>query len=144
MHPMFTDIGSYLKAVPGAVPVSLTSVAVNGAAAQLEGIGYSYKSAVIVLSLGAATGSPTGISVVAKVQQSADGSTSWTDFTDLYSHGAVTGIAASTLYTANVVLQGAQQFVRVVTTPTLTGGSSPTVLGSSFLILGGSSEFPAV
>jgi hypothetical protein len=144
MHPMFTDIGSYIKTVVSPYAAAATSSAANGAAVQLEGIGYSYKSAQITLTLGAATGTPTGISVVAQVQQSADGSTNWTSYTDLYSHGTLTGTAASTSYSQNVILQGAQQFVRLVTTPTLTGGSSPTIATQGVMVLGGSSENPAI
>jgi hypothetical protein len=141
---MFTDIGSYIKTVVSPYAAAATSSAANGSTVQLEGIGYGYKSAQITLTLGAATGSPTGISVVAQIQHSADGSTGWENYNDLNSNGTVTGTAASTSYSQNVILQGAKAYVRLVTTPTLTGGSSPTIATQGVLVLGGSSENPAI
>jgi hypothetical protein len=143
MLPFFTNIGSYLKVLMGPFAAAATSSAADGTGIQLEGPGYSYKSGVMVLALGAATGTPTGISVVCQLQSSPDNST-WTNYNDLYGNGTITGIAASTVYTQNVVLQGAQQYVRLVTTPTLTGGSSPTIETQGVLVIGGSSENPAV
>ena len=143
MHPFFTNIGSYVKTVINAFSTGASS-AVTGAAIQIVGPGYQYKSAQLSLYLGAATGSPTGISVVAKVQQSADGSTNWTDYADIYGVGSVTNAAASSEVNQNIMIQGAQSYIRIVATPTLTGGTTPAIPLAAAIVLGGTSERPAV
>ena len=143
MVPFFTNIGSYIKTVINAFSAGATS-AVTGAAIQIVGPGYQYKSAQLALYLGAATGSPSAVSVVAKVQQSADGSTNWTDFTDNFGVGSVTNAAASSEVNQNIILQGAQAYIRLVVTPTLTGGTGPTIPLAAAIVLGGTSDHPAV
>ena len=96
MLPLFTNIGAYVKTSVNAFNVA-ASAEVDGAAIQLEGPGYGYRSAEIVFYLGAATGTAGTASVVGKVQQSADGSTSWTDYTDTNGNGALTQATPATL-----------------------------------------------
>jgi hypothetical protein len=143
MHPFFTNIGAYLKSFMTVLNNAATA-AVNGAAINLIGPGYQYRSGQIGLYIGAATGSPSAISVTAQVQQSADGSTGWTNYTDPQGNGALTLTTASTQATMNVNLQGALQYVRVAVTPTFTGGTSPAIPVNSWVVLGGTSEHPAI
>jgi hypothetical protein len=143
MHPLFTNIGSYIKTVINAFSAT-TSTAVTGAAIQIVGPGYQYKSGQLALYLGTVTGAPSALSVVAKIQHSADGSTNWTDFTDPYGVGSVTNAAASTEVNQNVVLQGAQAYIRLVVTPSFTGGTTPAIPLAGAIVLGGTSEYPAV
>jgi hypothetical protein len=143
MLPFFTNIGSYIKSSVNAFNNAATA-AVHGTAVQLEGVGYAYKSAQFGLYLGAATGTPSTISVVAQIEQSADGSTNWTSYNDLPGNGTLTLTAASTQATMNVILQGAQQYVRITVTPSFTGGSSPAIPVIATLVIGGTSEHPAV
>lgn len=143
MLPLLTNIGSYIKTVINVFSASATA-AMTGAAIQIVGPGYQYKSAQLALYLGDATGSPSAVSVVAKVQQSADGSTNWTDYADVYGVGSVTNAAASSEVSQNIILQGAQAYIRLVATPTLTGGTSPAIPLAAAIVLGGSSEMPAV
>ena len=96
MHPFFTNIGGFLKTIVGPVNATASSE-VDGAAIQLDGPGYQYKSAQVVLYLGAATGTAGTASVALQVQQSADGSTSWTSYTDPQGNGAVTDASPATL-----------------------------------------------
>lgn len=145
MLPFFTDIASYLKASMNAFSASLSaSGTINGASVQLEGPGYSYKSAMLVGYIDATSGSPSAVSTTFQVQQSATGTGNWSNYTDLAGNGLITITAASTLATQSVNLQGAKQFVRILVTNALTGGSSPTCPAVGMLILGGSSENPAV
>jgi hypothetical protein len=130
------DIGSKIKSDVSAFSGAATS-AVTGSAVQRVGQGYNYASGQLVVGTGAATGSPTGISVAGKLQDSADGSTNWNDVPG----AAINAIVAENgTAKANVILRGAQSYVRAVVTPTLTGGSSPAIPVVGILIMGGNSE----
>lgn len=135
MHPLITNLGAYIKTVVNVFSSAATSE-VDGAAIP---IGHENRSAQIALCLGDAAGSPSAVSAVAKVQHSANGSTNWTDYTDLNGVGSVSVTAASAQATRNIVLQGALAYVRLVATPTFTGGSSPSVPLVGLLVIGDSS-----
>jgi|SRR5579884_227265 hypothetical protein len=140
MHPRFLDIGGYLKTIVSALN-GAASAAVNGSAVQLVGPGYDYQSCQFVVASGAATGSPTGISVAGKIQDSADGSTGWADVAG----AAITAITQSNgQANINVNLRGTRGYIRAVVTPTFTGGASPAIPVAGILVLGGASEDPAV
>jgi len=144
MLPFFNNIGEYIKTVVDDFSNSATSSEVDGTATQIVGPGYAYKSAQVSLYLGAAAGSPSAVSVACQVEHAPASSGPWTAFTDLLGHGLITNIAASSQVSANVNLEGAQQFVRLAVTPTLTGGSSPSIPIIGVMVLGGTSEHPAV
>jgi hypothetical protein len=135
-HDLLLDIGSQIKSDVSAFNGAATG-AVTGAAIQRVGQGFNYASGQLVVGTGAATGSPTGISVAGKVQDSADGSTNWND---------VSGTAISPVIVengqakVNVILRGCQAFIRCVITPTFTGGSSPAIPVVGCLVIGGNSE----
>jgi hypothetical protein len=137
MRPdLFLDIGSQIKTDVSAFNGAAKS-AVRGNAVQRVGQGFNYASGQLVVATGAATGSPTGISVAGKIQDSPDGSTNWNDVPG----AAITPIvAASSQATANIILEGCAAFVRVVITPTFTGGSSPAIPVVGCLVIGGNRE----
>lgn len=141
---VLTDINAYIKPVVANVPVaSAASATRNSAAIDRQ----NYLSAVLVATTGAATGSPTGIAVDAKVQDSADGSTGWADYVDPTTEAtaAIAPVTAvNTLGKTNVNLSGAKRYIRVVETVALTAGTSPTIGIASHVILGGATVTPAV
>lgn len=96
-------------------------------------------SGVIHQVVGAETGSPTGVSVVTKIQHSPDNAT-WADYTQPGGSSAATTAALTAVNTENslaVDLASANRYVRLVTTPTFTGGTTPTILVTADLILSG-------
>ncbi len=113
------------------------SSAVNGAAVDTLGA----DSAKLRVAAVAASGSPTGASLAVKVQESADGSTGWTDALDN------TGVAIGfTLTTTSADAENEarieglntnrQRYLRAVVTPTFAGGSSPASLVYAEIVLG--------
>ncbi len=110
---------------------------VTGNAVQRVGASFRYDSGQLVVATGAATGSPTGISVAGKIQDSADGSTGWADVPGT----AITAIVAQNSQTSiNFIARGCQAYVRAVVTPAFTGGTSPALPIVGVLVLGGNSE----
>jgi hypothetical protein len=137
MRPEFLlNIGAHLKSDCSALSGAATS-AVTGNAVQRVGPGYNYSSCQLVVGTGASTGSPSAISVAGKLQDSADGSTNWNDVPG----AAITPIVASNSQaTGNFILEGCASYVRVVVTPTLTGGSSPAIPVAGCLVIGANRE----
>lgn len=136
------NIGAFIAVATSVLPQA-ASAAVNGSS--IDRVSHSMaQSCVLHTVLGADTGSPSAISVVSKIQHSPDNST-WTD----YEPDGVT-VAASAALTAidtenglAVDLTAADRYIRVVTTPTLTGGTSPTVQVAADVVLGGENTLPA-
>jgi len=130
-----TDIGSYIKALAGFSPQAAAAGTINGAAIDRAG----FQSAVLHGRTGAVTGTPTAQTYDLKLQESADGSTGWTDIAG----AAIAQIAAAnTEAEVNVNLAGAKRYIRVVGTVTFTGGTTPTLQVASTLVLGGASKLP--
>lgn len=131
------EIGAAVNAVIGVVPAARAAGATNGTGIDrsVPG-GATYDSAVLFTRTGAATGTPDSLTVVAKIQDSADNST-FADFepdgTNVATH---TIAAASTSGQISVNLRGANRYVRVVETNAFVAGTSPTVVSCSVLILG--------
>ncbi len=146
MLPIWTNIGEYIKTVINVVSPSATAE-VTGQAVQIVGQtggeNFAYRSAQIALQIGAPAGAPTALSVTAQLETSPDGMSGWSAFTDLRGHGLITLAAASTAATANVLIQGAQAYLRLAVTPTFTGGTSPSVPVAGVIVLGGASQNPA-
>jgi len=131
----FTDIGAYIKVLAGFSPQAAAGGAINGAAIDRMG----FQSAVLHGRTGAATGTPTAQTYDLKLQDSADGSTGWTDIAG----AAITQITAvDSEAEVNVNLAGAKKYIRAVGTVTLTGGTTPTLQVASAVVLGGASELP--
>lgn len=128
----------FSKAVFSLSPIASNS-AQNGAA--IDRTGYSSLIADIVYSV---SGSPTGGSLVAKLQDSADGSTGWADFGTAVSLPITSGNAAGAVGSLPLDVAGARQFVRVVTAGAPTGGTSPVVSAAHSVRLHGPDRLPAL
>lgn len=137
MHPSRNDIGAYVATKFSLAPQSMAaSATANGSS--VDRLGAS--SAVLVGLAGAATGTPTGVSVTYKIQDSADGST-FADVTSITDDVELT--AVSSAVELDVDLTGLRRYIRVVATTALTGGTTPTILVAGCLILGGQDTLPA-
>lgn len=136
------NIGALLAVVTSVLPQAATA-AVNGAS--IDRVSHSMaQSCVLHTVLGADTGSPTAISVVSTLQHSPDNAT-WTTY-EPDGVTAATSAALTAVDTENslaVDLTAADRYIRVVTTPTLTGGTSPAVQVAADVILGGENTLPA-
>jgi hypothetical protein len=142
MLPLITDIGAYIKALINILSTAATAE-VDGAAIQLIGPGYDYQSAVISVAVGTPSGSPTSFSVAANIQDSPDGSTSWADFN--LPSGQITPIAAANgQATAKINVRGSRGFIRAKAVPTFVGGTSPAIPIAATVVLGGTTEHPAI
>jgi len=138
------NIGAFVALVTAVSPQA-ASAAVNGASVD-RALHNLPLSCVLHNIAGAATGAPSALSVVSKLQHSPDNST-WSDYIPPgASTVAVTPAltAASTDNSVAIDLSSANRFIRAVTTPTLTGGTSPTILLATDIVLGGEALLPAV
>lgn len=125
------QIYEYVKVLPSVRPIGAVAGAVNGVAIDTEG----YADAMAVVMVGATTGSPSSFTVDAKVQESANGTSGWTDI----SGAAITQVTAAAK-TGEIAIPLRQRsahlrYVRVVITPAFSGGSTPTVGISASVIL---------
>ena len=104
-------------------------------------------NAAVYASAAAASGTPTTGTLAVKVQESADGSTAWTDALDntgtaigftLDAHAA----AADNIARIEGLNLNRKRYLRVVITPAFTGGSSPAILAFGQIVLGNESPLP--
>jgi len=116
---------------------STTATPVNGN--HVDTIGGD--NAALYARAAAASGSPTGFTVAFKVQESADGSTSWTDALD--NTGVAIGFtvdchaaAAENIARIEGLGLNRKRYLRAVATPTITGGSSPATVFVANIIIG--------
>lgn len=136
MNVNSSSVGSYIKTVVGVAAAASAAGARNGAAIDRDG----YDSCVLFAQAGAATGAPTTRTLDAKIQESEDGTTGWTDVEG----AAIAQIAADNgSAKVNVDLSGVQRYIRVVQTVGFTGGTSPALPNSAAVVLGGPDELPA-
>lgn len=122
------------------IPQSVSgSAAVNGVSADTMG----YDNAKLHVYAAQASGSPSAAQLAVKLQESADGSTSWSDALD--NTGTVIGFTLTGLSAAGAVnaarVEGLnlnrKRYLRVVVTPTFTGGSAPATIAYGELVFGG-------
>lgn len=123
---------------PNAAPFQLISVLVptaedgadpvDGDAANRTGL----NTATVLVQVGAATGTPDGFTVDAKLQHC---STSDGTFADVPGASIDTIDAESTAAQATFSLAGVKQFVRVELTVAFDGGTDPTVVVGASLLL---------
>jgi hypothetical protein len=116
---------------------STTGVAVNGN--KVDTLGGD--NAALYARAAAASGTPTTFTVAYKVQESADGSTAWSDALD--NTGVVIGftvncktVAAENLARIEGLGLNRKRYLRAVATPTFTGGSSPATVLVAEIIIG--------
>lgn len=102
-----------------------------------------FQSLLAGVFLGAATGSPSAVSVTAKLQESADDST-WTDVDDddINSTVQVAVTAVNSQGFMAIDASRLKRYVRLVFTVAFTGGSSPTILMDAKFMVGGSVSIP--
>lgn len=125
-----TDVGAEVKVVAGFSPRASAGETINGAAIDRK----DFQSCVLHARSGAVSGSPTTVAYDAKLQESADGSTGWTDIPG----AAISQIAAAdTEKHVDVNLAGAKRYIRVVAVIAFTGGTSPTLGVAATVVLGG-------
>lgn len=124
------DYGAELDAKIGIAPQA-ASAAVNGTGIDAT----QYDGGVVACQVGAVTGTPTSYSVAFKVQDSPDNST-WTDANDADGNAVTASLTAAGIAKLRIDAGRLNQYVRVVATPSFTGGTSPTVLVSASALLG--------
>jgi hypothetical protein len=125
-----TDVGAEVKVVAGFSPRASAGEVINGAAINRQ----DFQSCVLHARSGAVSGAPTAVTYDARLQESADGITGWTDIPG----AAVEQItAADTEKHVNVNLAGVKPYIRVVGTVAFTGGTSPTLNVAATVVLGG-------
>jgi hypothetical protein len=118
------------------------SSAVNGSSVDTQG----YDNAKIHFYAAAASGSPSAASVAVTLQESADGSTNWANALD--NTGTVIGFTLSALQSAAAFgaarVEGLglnrKRYLRVVATPSFTGGTSPATVSYGELVFGGGAQ----
>lgn len=124
------------KIMNALAPVLISgSTAINGVIVDRKG----YESAVVAVITGATTGTPTGTQL-AFIIQHGDAS----NLSDAATFATLTGIgtAAANLTDGGVYAQTginlatAKRYIRLVTTPTFTDGTSPKVNGAAVFTLG--------
>lgn len=122
---------------------STSAVAVNGN--KVDTIGGD--NAALYARAAAATGSPTTYSLAVTLQESADGSTSWSNALD--NTGAAIGFAldchaaaAENLARIEGLGINRKRYLRVVATPTIAGGSSPAAVFFAAIVIGGEGQLP--
>ena len=129
------SIGSFIKPISAIKVQDSAAQAINGAAQDRVG----FASCVVFAASGDATGAPTAQAVDVKLQDSADGTTGWTDIAG----AAVATLAADdSAAEIDVDLSSARQFVRAVAIVAFTGGTAPTIPVAVSLIMGGAAELP--
>ena len=110
--------------------------------ASVDTIGY--ESGLLVFEAGAISGSPSATAIAVKLQESADGSTSWGDALD--NTGTVIGgsLTAAGLVLARIegLGQNRKRYLRVVETTTFTSGTSPAVQVHGNILLGRALQLP--
>lgn len=126
----------FSKAVLG-----LANAAGNGlqAGAAVDRIGYTALIADIVVGH---SGAPTGGTITAQVQDSADGVT-FGNYGSPVSAPITAANAAGQLISVGIDLSGARQFVRIVTQSAPTGGNAAAATTSATLRLFGPDRLPA-
>lgn len=141
MHPRYLDIGGYLKASVNVLSTAANAEVDGSSAIQLVGPGYDYQSGVLLVAVGSPTGSPSSFSVAADIEDSPDGSTGWAPV----SGTSITAItAANGQDSVKFIARGTRGYIRAQVTPTFVGGSSPAIPVVAVIVLGGTTEDPAV
>lgn len=143
MHPDIVQIGHRYKADNVALsPASQAAGTRNGTSYDVS----KYGSGTVVANVGAASGTPTTISVTYTLQTSPDGSSGWTTLKNIDGNDVVlTVTAASTAKELDFNLQYVPQddhYLRALETVAFTGGTSPAVVTGATLIFGGSQRLP--
>lgn len=124
----------------GVAPTSAVAGAITGSAIDTAG----YGDGMVVVQVGATTGTPTSFTVDAKVQESADGSSGWADISGDSLVQVTSANKTGEIKIALGTRSASKRYVRVVVTPAFSGGTSPTVGVGAVVILGNPEVSPTV
>ncbi|BFT94959.1 MAG: hypothetical protein MNSN_01590 [Minisyncoccus archaeiphilus] len=131
MKTVFEEVKSLDAVRPVATDSAATAIVIDT---------LGFDSAMFVVQNGAATGTPSAQSIVAKVQEC---DTSNGDFADV--SGASVTITASNK-SAEIPVEGLttgrKRYLKLLVTPTLTGGTTPAALLSAICLLGRALKTP--
>ena len=133
MIKMYEDV----RVLASVLPQAKTAGALNGAAVDTE----IYNDGMVVVNVGAVTGTPSAFTVDAKVQESDNGTSGWVDVAGA-SIVAVTAIDKTAEIPLDPMRAAAKRYVRVVITPAFTGGTAPTALVAANVLLGNPDRGP--
>jgi hypothetical protein len=119
------------------------STAVDGSKVDTQGA----DNAVLYANGAEASGSPSAATLVVTLQESADGSTNWSNALDNTNTVIGFTLNAESAAAENVArIEGLnlnrKRYLRAVVTPAFTGGSSPAILGFAQIILGNNQQVP--
>lgn len=133
---MSKRLGESVKVVAATSPIARTAGALNGTVIDRTG----FLDAVVHLSVGAATGTPTAQGVSLKIQTGAllDGS----DMADVDGEIIPSLTANNVGAKLSLNLEPLKQYIRVVSTVTFTGGTTPAIPVAQTVILGNPSLIP--
>jgi hypothetical protein len=129
--------------VSSIIPQSVSGAsAVDGVSVDTEG----YDNAKLHVYSAEASGSPSAASLAVTLQESPDGTDTWTNALD--NTGTVIGFTLTGLQAASGVsaarIEGLnlnrKRYLRIVVTPTFTGGTSPAVLAYGEIVFGGGAQ----
>ena len=133
MKTLFENIKSVAAVLPIAASAAQTSAAIDTK---------GYKTGMVIIENGAATGTPSSYTYDAKVQECA---TSGGSYTDITGAAIVQGTADSKTAQINLASlnDGTRlRYIKVVVTPAMTGGSSPKALIAATVLLGNAEAKP--
>lgn len=143
-----TNVGAYVKAALALAPVQIVAggagdnVAQNGPAVDRQG----FLSAVLAVPIQATLAQAATLTINAKLQDSADGATGWTDFAGPTSNLVLTGGAGGSTESGqlelNINLRGARRYVRAVATGDLSAATVDTARFGASIVLGGADSKP--
>jgi S-formylglutathione hydrolase FrmB len=135
-------MGELIRSELTIVPQNSVAATVAGASIDRAAQPSMPRSAEVTLMLGALTGTPTAVSAVMTLQDSADDST-WASVLDKDGNAVtVTVAAASTLARVDVDLSGARQYIRGNLVLGFTAGTTPTADLTAQLALSGYEILP--
>lgn len=129
------NIAGEIKATEAIRAITTTPAELNSPA-YIDRLGYD--SALLVINVGAATGSPSSFSVTTNVEDE-DVSSAGT----LADKGIIISQTAAGITSYAIDLRGYRRYVNIESTVAASGGSSPAVPVSATLILGGAVVNPA-
>lgn len=138
------NIGSMLSIVTSVLPQSSAAGTVTGSSIDRQA--HSLAGCCVLHQVaGAVTGAPSAISIITKLQDSADNS-SFADYkpdgVNVATNVAIT--AASTENSLSVDLTLARRYIKAITTVAFTGGTTPAASIAADVILSGENTLAAV
>jgi len=137
---MLRDLGNAIKTFCSIAPqtIGTGSTVVTAEGVGIDRIGYEW--AVFSFNNAAPSGTPDGITVTCKVQESSDNDV-FTDITGATSSHNITSTFVNTKI--SVDLSGVKKYVRGAVTVVFNGGSGPITVIEATGILGSAREYPA-